>query len=328
MTPPTMDHAAFKDEVRLRKGQSLNERLFHAGAGVVVCLFALPDIFAGQGLGIAAIMALLFGCLLLAGAVFSRNIVWIITPDGILIGEQRPFGRLRSKSIRGNEILEMRLQKDDAKPTRFRLAFTAASGDVLISPPLPDVTQVQQTTARVARLLALAYPEPADNPLDATNSEIRLGRPVERKAGTEARVLIVLFACMASLPLAVALWNGQLSTLEAIAWSLGLVVAIVLFRYAHRMSGSFWIISEGEIRVERLTLNGTAEVQTIVGGDVESIDVEYGGSEDHFRVIGIRLRTGKKIRSPELAGRDAAEALCGEIIRRLNLPRSVRTPAE
>ena len=129
MLAAQMDTAAFRDEVRLRKGESLNERLAIAGFGVVVCLFALPD--AGQGLGIAAIIAPLVGCLLVTAAILRRNIVWIITPDGILIVEQRPFGRPRRRLIRRGEISAMRLQRDDANLTRFRLAFTAASGDVL-----------------------------------------------------------------------------------------------------------------------------------------------------------------------------------------------------
>ena len=98
---------------------------------------------------------------------------------------------------------------------------------------------------------------------------------------------------------------------------------MVLFRYAHQMSGSFWIIRDGEIRVERLALNGMAEVQTIGGGDIESIDTE-SGEDSH--TIAIRLRAGKIIRSPQLAGRDAAEALRAEILRRLNLPRRFGRP--
>jgi hypothetical protein len=325
MLAAEMDTAAFEDEVRLRKGESLNERLVIAGFGFVVCLFAIPDITSDKGIGIWSIIAPIVGCLLVSGAIFRRNIVWIITPDGILISEQHPFRQLCSRQIRRSELSEMRLQKDDANSTRFSLAFTTASGDVLISPPLPDVTRVHQTTARVARMFGFPDPEPANNPLDAINSEICLGRPVERKVGTGARVLIVLFGGMLSLPLSYALWNDQLSTLEAIAWSLGLVVATILFRYAHRMSGSFWMIRGDEIRVERLALNGAPEVQTIGRGDVESIGVEPGGSEDHFRVIAIRLRSGRRIRSPGVAGMDAAEALRAEILRRLNLPRHFGT---
>jgi hypothetical protein len=183
---------------------------------------------------------------------------------------------------------------------------------------------VHETTVRVARLLALPDPEPADNPLDAINSEIRLGMPVEHRRGVGNRVLIVLIACLLSFPFIHALWNGQLSALGIIAWSLGFVVAIVLFRYAHRMSGTFWIIGDGEIHVERRALNGASEVQTIYAGDVETIDVEPGNSEDNLYVIAIRLRTGNKIRSSELTGRAPAEALQAEIMRRLNVSKVAR----
>ena len=72
----------------------------------------------------------------------------------------------------------------------------------------------------------------------------------------------------------------------------------------------------------------SAETLTIGGGDVESIAVEPGNSEDNSHVIAIKLRAGKKIRSPELAGSDPAEALRTEIMRRLNFPQGVRTPTE
>jgi hypothetical protein len=319
-----MDHAANKNEVRLRKGESLKERLAVSGLAILVCLFAVPDLVVGQRPSITAIIALLIGCLLLASAILRRNVVWIITPAGILIGEQRPFRRLRSRLIERNEISAMHLRKDSAHPTIFSLAFATGSGEVLTSPPLADVTQVHETTVRVARLLALPDPEPADNPLDAINSEIRLGMPVEHRRGVGNRVLIVLIACLLSFPFIHALWNGQLSALGIIAWSLGFVVAIVLFRYAHRMSGTFWIIGDGEIHVERRALNGAPEVQTIYAGDVETIDVEPGNSEDNLYVIAIRLRTGNKIRSSELAGRAPAEALQAEIMRRLNVSKVAR----
>jgi hypothetical protein len=94
-----MDHAANKNEVRLRKGESLKERLAVSGLAILVCLFAVPDLVVGQRPSITAIIALLIGCLLLASAILRRNVVWIITPAGILIGEQRPFRRLRSRLI-------------------------------------------------------------------------------------------------------------------------------------------------------------------------------------------------------------------------------------
>src|SRR5437868_15388984 len=106
-----MDAVANENEVRLRKGTSLNERLILAGIAVILCLIALPGLAHlanDQWLGIAALFELLFCCLLLGAALFDRNVVWIITPGKILIGEQRPFGTLQRRLIRDAEIWAMR----------------------------------------------------------------------------------------------------------------------------------------------------------------------------------------------------------------------------
>jgi len=78
MHAATMDTAANENEVRLREGTSLNERLIAAGFAVLLCLFAIPDLVAlvaGQWPGIAAIFALLIGCLVLGGAVLARVVL-------------------------------------------------------------------------------------------------------------------------------------------------------------------------------------------------------------------------------------------------------------
>jgi hypothetical protein len=255
---------------------------------------------------------------MLVGA-FGRNVVWIITAKGILIGEQRPFGMLHKRQIRKDDILAMYLRADAPK---FQIAFQIEPGDVIISPPLPDVTQVHETTLRIARLLQLPDPEPADNPLDAINTEIRLGEPVHPRRGRGHRVLVVLLACVLSFPFLHALWNSQLSALGVIVWSLGAIVAVVLFRYAPRMSGTSWIIRDDGIWVERLSSKNAVEVQTISSRDVEAIDIAHS-SEDGFEIIAIRLHDGTKIRSPRLSTKDAALALRGEIIRRLRLDPSI-----
>jgi len=59
-------------------------------------------------------------------------------------------------------------------------------------------------------------------------------------------------------------------------------------------------------------------VHTIGGRDVEAIDIEDGPEEGCY-VIAIRLNTETKIRSPKLASKDQAQALRGEIVRRLRL---------
>src|SRR5689334_412104 len=211
-----MDAVSNENEVRLRKGTSLNERLVLAGIAVVVCLIALPGLAHlanDQWLGIAALFALLFGCLLLVAALFDRNVVWIITAGEILIGEQRPFGKLRKRAIRDDELAGMRLRRSLGKSVEFSLVFQTGSGDTLTSPPLPDVTQVQNTTARIARLLQLPAPELAENPLDAANARIRLGKPISPKRLMAYRALLALLAGSLLIPPILALWTGQFTAL-------------------------------------------------------------------------------------------------------------------
>jgi hypothetical protein len=314
-------NTAGENEVRLRKGTSLNERLVLAGIAVVLCLIALPGVAHlanGNWLGIAALFALLFGCLLLGAALLDRNVVWIIAPGEILIGEQRPFGKLHKRLIRDDEISGMRLRKSIGKSVEFSLVFETESKDTLTSPPLPDITQVQRTTLQVARLLRLPPPELTENPLDAANPRIRLGKPVSSKRVRAYRALVVLLACSLSLPFIYALWSGKLSALGIAVWSLGAIVAFVLIRHLYRTS-AFWIVHDGAIRFERLSLKGTIERDTIGGDDVERIDIESGGRRGSHHVIAIRLRSGRKIRSPVLVGKDQTRAVRAEIVRRLGL---------
>lgn len=316
-----MDAVANENEVRLRKGTSLNERLVLAGIAVILCLIALPGLAHlanDHWLGIAALFALLFGCLLLGAALFDRNVVWIITPGEILIGEQRPFGKLHRRLIRDDELSGMRLRKSIGKSVEFSLVFETESGNLITSPPLPDVTQVHETAVRISRLLRLPDPEPAENPLDAVNAGIRLGKPVNPKRVRGLKVIIVLLAVVLNIPFIHALWNDTLSAFGIAVWSLGAIVAFVLLRSLNRMSAC-WVVHDGAIRIERLSWNGTTEVEMIAGDDVEAIDVESGGRKDSLYMITIRLRTGKKIRSPALAGKDQTRAVQAEIIRRLGL---------
>ncbi len=316
-----MDTAASENEVRLRKGTSLNERLILAGVAVLMCLIALPGLghLADEyWLGIAALFALLFGCLLLGAALLDRNVVWIITPGEILIGEQRPFGKLQRRSIKDDEISGMRLRRNIGKSIEFSLVFETEAGDLLTSPPLPDITRVHQTTVLIARLLRLPDPAPVENPLDAANAGIQLGKPANPKRVRAYKLLIVLLACMLTIPFIHALWNDTLSAFGIAVWSLGAIVAFVLLRALNRISAC-WIVHDGAIRIERLSWNGTTEVEAIGGDDVAAVDVESGGRKDSLYVITIRLRTGKKIRSPALAGKDQTRAVQAEIIRRLGL---------
>jgi len=320
-----MSTAAGENEVRLRKGTSLNERLVLAGIAVVLCLIALPGLAHlahEQWLGVAALFALLFGCLLLAAALLDRNVVWIITAGEILIGEQRPFGKLHRRMIRDDEISGMRLRKSIGKSVEFTLLVETESGESLASPPLPDITQVQKTTLQIAWLLQQPVPELAENPFDAVNPGIRLGKPVSSKRVQAFRALLVLLACSLSLPFIYALWSGKLSALGIAVWSLGAIMAFVMIRYLYRTS-AFWIVHDGAIRFERLSLRGTIETDTVGGDEVERIDIESGGRRGSHYVIAVRLRTGGKIRSPVLVGKDQTRAVQAEIVRRLGLTPSL-----
>ena len=145
-----------------------------------------------------------------------------------------------------------------------------------------------------------------------------MGKPANPKRVRAYKILIVLLACVLSIPFAQALWNDKLSPFGIAVWSLGAIVVFVLLRSLNRMSAC-WIVHDGAIRIERLSWNGTTEVEMIAGDDVEAIDVESGGRKDALYVITIRLRTGKKVRSPALAGKDQTRAVQAETIRRLGL---------
>jgi hypothetical protein len=164
----------------------------------------------------------------------------------------------------------------------------------------------------------LPTPELTENPLDAANARIRLGKPISSNRVRAYRALVVLLACSLSLPFIYALWSGKLSAPVIAVWSLGAIMAFVLIRYLRRTS-VFWIVHDGAVRFERLSLMGTTETDTVGGDDVARIDIESGGRRGSHYVIAIRLRTGKKIRSPVLVGKDQTRAVQAEIIRRLAL---------
>src|SRR5262245_61832174 len=175
-----MDKPATLDDVRLRKGSSLKERLIRAVSGVMVLVIAAPGVITWTSDGslpaIGALFALPLGCFLIGGAALERNVAWIITRAGIMIGEQRPPGEVRKRLIKACDIENLHVRRNRlAFPASFSLVCRLASGDILVSPPLPDVTRVNETCAAVARLLDRSDVAPVDNPLDASNAEIRLG---------------------------------------------------------------------------------------------------------------------------------------------------------
>jgi hypothetical protein len=332
-----MDKAATLDattsgDIRLRKGSSLKERLIRAGSGLVVLLIATPEFIAsisgGPPPGLGALFALPLGWFLIGSAALERNVAWIITRTGIATGEQRPPGEVRKRLIRTDEIASLQVRKNrPAYPASFSLVCRLASGDVLVSPPLPDVTRVNETCAAVARLLGRSDVTPVDNPLDAMNAEIRLGSSISFDHVRDIRNGIVVLAGLCSLPLAIALMSGLLSWTGAGLWALGLLVALALHRYAYLVVGKAWVIRQGEISIQRVALNGQPSAQTIRSSDIEAVDLGRNRSDDEgdLFTIKIRLRTGKTLRSPSRHDEEQAHAVRAEIIRRLGLHQSANS---
>jgi hypothetical protein len=101
---------------------------------------------------------------------------------------------------------------------------------------------------------------------------------------------------------------------------LGVIAAFGVYRFANLVTGAFWIIREGDIRVERLWGNGTPRADHIEGQNVKAITVERRGrSEDEHCIVAIRLRSGGRFRSPRIGSRNEARAVGAEIVRRLGI---------
>lgn len=325
-----MDAAANTDEVRLRKGSSLGERLGWAGAGAALLLILVPGLLTWTSGGhplIAALWALPLGLFLIGVAALERNVAWIITRDGILIGEQRPFAQVHKRMIGQHDVAEVRVRKNKfSYPASFSLACKLTSGDVLISPPLPDITRINETAATVAELLGLPDAAPVDNPLDVGKAEITLGSPVSPDFGRVIRMTVPVLAGLCAVPFLIAFGIGESELALEFLLPLGLLAAFALYRYAHRLAGAFWIIRHGEVRIERIALNGEPSVERIGAGDVASIDVNKPDRENRAYRITIRLHTGQTFRSPTSHDENGAYAVRAEIIRRLNSPPDAGIP--
>lgn len=324
-----MDAAANPDEVRLRKGSSLRERYIQAGSGALVLLILVPGLITWASGGrpfLPALWVVPLGLFLIGVAALERNVAWIITRSGILIGEQRPLGQVHKRMIGNHDIAEVRVRKNRfSYPASFSLVFGLASGDVLVSPPLPDITRVNETAATVAGLLDLPDVAPVDNPLDAGNAEITLGSPLSPTFGRVIRLTVPVVAGLCVLPFLIVFWIGASELTLGLILPLGLLAALALYRYARRRAGAFWIIGHGEIRIERIALSGEPSAETIRAGDVAAIDIDEPDSKDRTYSISIRLHTGQTFRCPTKQDENGARALRAEIVRRLNSPTKAGT---
>jgi hypothetical protein len=319
-----MDAAAKPDEVRLRNGSSLRERFVQAGSGAVVLLILVPGLLTWASGGrpfLPALWAAPIGLFLIGVAALARNVAWIITQDGILIGEQRPLGPVHKRMIGRHDVAEIRVRKNRfSYPASFSLVCRLASEDILISPALPDITRINETAATVTRLLGVPEAPPIDNPLDAGNAEITLGSSVSPDLRRMIRMTVPVVAGLCALPFLIAFWIGELELALGLLLPLGFLIAFALYRYALRIAGAFWIIGHGEIRIERIALNGEPSAETVRAGDVAAIEVNEPDSKDRTCAISIRLHTGQTFRCPTKQDENGARALRAEIIRRLNGP--------
>jgi len=317
-----MDDATISTDIRLREGSSIAQRLVMAGFAAAVALCFTPGLFTHDTLEvIVSVAALLVGAAFVVGIMLAPAVVWIITPNEILIGQQRPFGKLRTRIVAKDDIRGLQVPGSKRAKARFQLAFTLASGERLTSPPISDVTHVRDTVARIAAQFDVPDVESPINPLDASNPEMRLGDPLEAFSARDIRIVALIAVALSAVPYAYKLWRGwPPSHVDILLLPLGAIAAFAVYRYANLVTGAFWIIRESDIRVERLWGDGTPRADHIEGHDVKTITVDRRGrSEDEHCIVTIRLRSGRRFRSPRIGSRIEARAVGTEIVRRLGI---------
>lgn len=317
-----MDDATTSPDIRLREGASIAQRLVMAGFAAAVALCFTPGLFTHDVLEIAiSTVALLLGAAFVIGIMLAPAVVWIITQDEILIGQQRPFGKLHTRIVSKDDITALQVPGNRRVKARFQLAFTLTSGERLISPPISEVTHVRATVARIAAQFGVPDVEPPRNPLDASNPEMQLGEPLEPFPVRDIRIVTLIVAGLSAVPYAYKLWRGlPPGPIDIALLPIGAVAAFAVYRYANLATGAFWIIRPGDIRIERLWGDGSLRADHITGGDVRTINVDRRGrSEDEHCIVTIRTRTGRRYRSPRIGSRPEARAVAVEIARRLGI---------
>ena len=310
------------NDIRLREGSSIAQRLVRAGFTAAVALCFTPGLFTHDTLEIIVSgVALAVGAALVGAVMFAPAVVWIITPDQILIGQQRPFGRLHSRVVAKHNIRALQVSGTRSARARFQLAFTLASGERLTSPPIADVTHVRDTVARIAAQFDVPNVETPVNPLDASNPEMQLGEPVEPFSTRDIRIAALIVVALSGAPYAYRLWRGLPPQLiDIMLLPLGVIAAFAVYRFANLVTGTFWIIRQGDIRVERLWGDGSLRADHIEGHEVKAITVERRGrSEDEHCIVVIRSHAGQRFRSPRIGSRIEARAVGAEIVRRLGI---------
>lgn len=317
-----MDDATTSTDIRLREGSSIAQRLVVAGCAIAVALCFTPGLFTHDLLEvIISVTALLLGAAFVAGVMLTPAVVWIITPNEILIGRQSPFGKLRTRIVAKDDVTGLQVSGSKRVKARFQLVFTLASGERLTSPPIADVTHVRGTVARIATQFEVPNVQEPVNPLDASNPEMHLGEPLEAFPTRDIWIVSLIAVALCAVPYAYKLWRGwPPSHVDILLLPLGVIAAFAVHRYANLVTGAFWIIRQNDIRVERLRGDGGLRADHIAGPDVKSITVERRGrSEDEHCIVVIRLRSGRRFRSPRVGSRVEARAVATEIVRRLRI---------
>ena len=138
--------------------------------------------------------------------------------------------------------------------------------------------------------------------------------------GWTTRTITLLIAGLFGFPFLLKIWNGEpFSTGELVALSFGMIAVCVFLRYAHLLGRTFWTIRHGEIRIERIQLNGKPHVDTVVGRDIARIAVVQHSAEEVWFTITIWLQSGRRLTSPQIHDQAQARALEAEITRRLGV---------
>ncbi|WP_199751489.1 hypothetical protein [Bradyrhizobium sp. RP6] len=316
-----MDDATSTD-IRLREGSSIAQRLVMSGFAAAVALCFTPGLFTQDILEIViSMVALLVGAGFVIGIMLAPAVVWIITPNEILIGRQSPFGKLRTRIVAKDDIAGLQVPGSKRVKARFQLVFTLASGERLTSPPIADVTHVRDTVARIAAQFEVPNVEEPVNPLDASNPEMHLGEPIEPFPAREIYIVALIAVAVSAVPYAYKLWRGlPPGPIDIALLPAGAIAAFVVYRYANLVTGVFWIIRQSDIRVERLWGDGSLRADHIEGREVKSITIERRGrSEDEHCIVVIRLHSGRRFRSPRIGSRAEARAVATEIVRRLGI---------
>lgn len=319
---PQMADATTSNDIRLREGSSIAQRLVMSAFAAAVALCFTPGLFTHDPLEIIiSVAALLVGAGFVVGIMLAPAVVWIITPNEILIGRQSPFGKLRTRIVAKDDITGLQVPGGKRVKARFQLVFTLASGERLTSPPISDVTHVRDTVARIATQFDVPNVEDPVNPLDASNPEMHLGEPLEAFSTRDIRIVSLIAVALSAVPYAYKLWRGWPPThVDILLLPLGVIAAFAVHRYANLVTGAFWIVRESDIRVERLWGDGTPRADHIEGHDVKTITIERRGrSEDEHCIVTIRLRSGRRFRSPRIGSRVEARAVGMEIVRRLGI---------